>query len=72
MIQKIENDKGFTHRWIGDVKRIQQVLLDNNYSSLLKDCAELWENYSDSMCAGWVSLPDYDYELFRILECYID
>ena len=47
MIKKIENDKDFTHRHIHDVKRIQQVLLDNNYSSLLKDCAELWENYSD-------------------------
>ena len=72
MIQKIENDKGFTHRHIHDVKRIQQVLLDNNYSSTLKDCAELWENYSDSMCAGWMGLPDDDDELFGTLECYID
>lgn len=72
MIQNIEDDKGFTHRWVDDVKRIQQVLLDNNYSSLLKDCAELWENYSDLMCVGWVSLPDYDDELFETLEWYID
>ena len=68
MIQKIEKEENFTHWWIGDVKRIQQVLLDNNYSSTLNDCANLWEDYSDSMCAGWLHLPQDDEELFEILE----
>lgn len=68
MIQKIENDNTFQHRWIEDVKRIQRVLLDNNYTSTLKDCANLWDDYSDSMCAGWMNLPKDDYELFSILE----
>lgn len=68
MIQKIKSDKGFTHRHIGDVKRIQQVLLDNNYSSLLEDCVGLWDDYSDDFCAGWMCLPENDDELFDILE----
>lgn len=66
MIQKIEN---FEHRWIEDVKRIQQVLLDNGYTSTLKDCADLWEDYSDSYCAGWLNMDSYnDEELFSVLE----
>ena len=61
-------DSNYTHRWIDDVKRIQQVLLDNGYSSLLEDCERLWDNYSDDMCAGWMGLPEDDEELFNILE----
>ena len=68
MIQKIENDSYFEHRWIDDVKRIQKVLLDNDYTSTLKDCANLWDNYSEDMCAGWMCLPEDDEELFSILE----
>jgi hypothetical protein len=61
-------DSTYTHRWIEDVKRIQQVLLDNGYSSLLEDCGRLWDNYSDDMCAGWMGLLEDDEELFNILK----
>lgn len=67
-IVKINQEKYFEHRWIDDVRRIQKVLLDNNYSSDLKDCADLWNCYSDDMCAGWMGLPEDDEELFSILE----
>ncbi len=68
MIRKINDDTTFTHRWIDDVKRIQKVLLDNGYSSLLEDCANLWEAYSDDYCAGWMRLEKDDKDLFNILE----
>ena len=62
------SDNEFSHRWIEDVKIIQQVLLDRGYSSLLEDCARLWDSYSNDMCAGWMGLPEDDIELFNILE----
>lgn len=67
-IVKINDDSTYTHRWIGDVKRIQDVLLKNGYSSLLKDCGDLWEDYSDSYVAGWLNLPENDEDLWSILE----
>lgn len=65
------NDKTFEHRFLEDVERIQKVLDDNGYDSNLSDCADLWEQYSDESAAGWLSLPDDDTELFRIIEFYI-
>lgn len=67
-IIKINDNSNYTHRWIDDVKRIQEVLLNNGYSSLLKDCGDLWEAYSDSYAAGWLGLPEDDEELWNILE----
>lgn len=42
--------------YIGDTKRIKQILLDRGYDVSLSDCEKLWEKYSDSMCAGWMTL----------------
>jgi hypothetical protein len=67
-IVKINDDSSYNHRWIGDVKRIQQVLKNNGYSSLLKDCGDLWDEYSETWCAGWLGLPETDEELWEILE----
>lgn len=61
----------FQHRWIDDVKRIQTVLQTNGYNLALRDCAGLWEDYSDSMCAGWMCLPSEDRDLFKTLESYL-
>lgn len=67
MIQKIEQKEVFEHRWIRDVERIQEVLLYNGYSSTLRDCANLWDDYSEAYAAGWLGLPDDDRELWDIL-----
>ena len=71
MIRKIK-DFNFTHRWIEDVKRIQSVLLVNGYEADLKDCADLWEEYSDDMCAGWIGLPEDDEDLWMTIENRIE
>ena len=51
-----------------NVRRIQEVLLKNGYSSLLEDCGNLWDDYSDSYAAGWLGLPEDDGDLWNILE----
>ncbi len=54
----------FEHRYRDDVERIHKILLDRGYDSTLEDCARLWDEYSDSMAAGWMILPDTDEEVF--------
>jgi len=68
MIRKINNDAQFEHRWYDDVVKIQSVLRENNYAADLKDCAELWQDYSDDVCAGWMGLPEEEEAIWRILQ----
>ena len=70
-IIKINDSNSYTHRWLGDVERIQRVLLDNGYNSLLEDCGKLWDDHSDDYCAGWLGLPEDDEELWDELKYLI-
>lgn len=47
-----------------DLARIQKVLADRGYEADPRTCADLWSRYSDSMAAGWMTLPDTDDEVF--------
>lgn len=62
--KKSTPDSNFTHRHLHDVERIQQVCEQNGYEADLEACAFLWDEYSDSMCAGWLGLPDDNEELW--------
>ena len=55
-----------------DVKRIQKVLANEGYEASLQDCEALWNRYSSSMCAGWINLPNDDFELFACINGYIE
>jgi hypothetical protein len=56
-----------------DVKQIQGVLAENGYKATPSQCVELWEKYSDSMCAGWMSLDCYTNEdVFNCISPYIE
>lgn len=65
-MKKINILKKFEYQ--DDVERIQKVLAVYDYEATLSECAELWDMYSDSMAAGWMSLPDGDQE---VLNCII-
>jgi predicted solute-binding protein len=65
----IEKEK-FEHRFIEDVERIQKLMVSKGYYSTLKMSANMWEEYSDTYCAGWLGLPESDEELFNILKYY--
>lgn len=54
-----------------DVRRIQKILQDRDYEATLSECEELWDMYSDSMCAGWMILSDDDDEVFSCISSYI-
>jgi len=66
----MKHKENFEHRFIEDVERIQQVMVSKGYYCTLKMCAHMWEEYSDTYCAGWLSLPESDDDLFNILKYY--
>lgn len=58
-------------RYPNDCKRIKEVMFDSGFELSLEDCDKIWSHYSESLCAGWLSLPKLDHELFEIVESYI-
>lgn len=71
MIKKVNKNGGndnFYHRHLNDVKRIQIVCLQNGYEADLGDCADIWDDYSDMLAAGWMGLPENDEELWNIIK----
>ena len=59
-------------RYQSDCKRIQNILEKNGYRASLEDCEKLWDKYSDSMCAGWIILPDDDEDVYSNIRMYIE
>lgn len=72
MIKKIYTEDNYSHRHIDDVVRIKKVMFENGYECDLPDAAGIWEDYSDSMAAGWMFLPYYDDELWIMIECSVE
>lgn len=70
MIRK--SDSHFTHRHLDNVKRIQKVLMIYGYEANLEDCADIWDEYSESYAAGWMGLPESDSELWECIESEVE
>ena len=58
----------YQHRHIADVKRIREVIGKNGRHVSLPTAAGIWEDYSDMLAAGWLSLPDDDEELWLVIQ----
>ncbi len=50
-----------------DVLRIRKALWDKGVNTYLIDAYLMWDEYSESLCAGWIILPETDEEIFNIL-----
>ena len=63
---KEENDyENFSYP--DDVRRIVELFKSKGIIITPSEAEELWDDYSDSMCAGWLILPSNDNELFEIV-----
>ncbi len=62
----------FTHRFIEDVERIQKILKIRGFEYSLNECAGAWDEYSESMAAGWMDLDEEDYFVYENVEPYLD
>jgi hypothetical protein len=62
----------YNNEYRSDCEIIQRVLISNGYVNAgLNDALGLWGQYSDDYCAGWLSLPYNDQEIFNCIKRYI-
>lgn len=52
-------------RYDDDVKRIQRVAAAHGVHLQFYSAKALWDEESDSMCAGWLFLPESDDDLWE-------
>ncbi len=71
-MKEIEIVSEHGERYIDDIKRIKRILIEHDYNASLTLAEMLWDRYSDSMCAGWMGLPDEDEEVFCCISPYIN
>lgn len=69
MIQLVPK-KDPDYMYSGDVDRIVLACKNAGYGISEPVALEVWERYSDSMCAGWLHLPDDDDTLVSIILDY--
>lgn len=57
-----------------DVKRLHGVAIaEGFYDFTIKEIQQIWEDYSETYCAGWLIMDGYtDDELVYILEDYCE
>lgn len=58
-------------RYPEDVERIGKILYDRGYFSTPEQCQQIWELYSDTLCAGWLGLPEEDEHVMNCIRPFI-
>lgn len=66
MLKKLKVKEQYNHHfeYQNDIDRIVKIFADHGYEISHSDAVHAWEQYSDSMAAGWMSLGD-DEEVFQ-------
>jgi hypothetical protein len=73
MLKKLKVKKTYNHHfeYTNDIDRIVKIFADKGYEISATDAVKAWEQFSDSMCAGWMSLGDDD-EVFQDAFSYFE
>jgi hypothetical protein len=66
MAKQLKVKEPYNHHfeYTNDIDRIVKIFSDKGYEISATDAVKAWEQFSDSMCAGWMSLGDDD-EVFQ-------
>lgn len=51
-----------------DIARLKSVSQSHGYDVTEEQAIGLWQQYSDTVCAGWLYLPADDEELWEIIK----
>lgn len=54
-------------RYREDCERIVRISMMHGYNITLGQAEQVWDDYSDSMAAGWMNLPESDEEVWEVL-----
>lgn len=73
MLKKLKFKKRYNHHfgYTNDIDRIVKIFADRGYEISHSDAVHAWEEFSDSMCAGWMNLGEDD-EVFQDAFCYFE
>lgn len=55
-------------RYPEDVERIVQICSKHGFEISHADAQLAWEDFSESMAAGWILLHEDDYEVFLVIK----
>jgi len=72
MIIKKTDETEFYHRHLDDVAKIKEVINHNGYHCTLKDAANIWQDYSDLMAAGWMGLPERAKDIWLTIQARVE
>jgi hypothetical protein len=66
MLKKLKVKEQYNHHfeYKNDIDRIVKIFVDRGYEISATDAVHAWEQFSDSMAAGWMSLGSDD-EVFN-------
>jgi hypothetical protein len=69
MLKKLKVKEQYNHHfeYTNDIDRIVKIFADKGYEISHTDAVRAWEQFSENMCAGWMSLGD-DEEVFQ--DCF--
>lgn len=61
-IKKLKFKKPYNdhYNYTDDINRIVKIFADRGYEITSEDAFRAWEEFSDSMCAGWLILGSDD------------
>lgn len=68
---KVKEKYNSHFEYTNDIDRIVKIFADRGYEISYTDAVHAWEEFSDSMCAGWMSLGSDD-EVFEDAFCYFE
>lgn len=68
---KVKEPYNHHYEYSGDIERIVKIFADRGYEISHTDAVRAWEQFSDSMCAGWMCLGEDD-EVFQDCFCYFE
>jgi hypothetical protein len=73
MLKKLTFKEQYNHHieYTNDIDRIVKIFADRGYKISHTDAVRAWEQFSDSMCAGWMNLGEDD-EVFADTFCYFE
>ncbi len=69
MLKNLKVKKTYNHHfeYTNDIDRIVKIFADKGYEISATDAVRAWEQFSENMAAGWMSLGD-DEEVFQ--DCF--
>jgi hypothetical protein len=72
-MKKLKVKKQYNHHfeYQNDIDRIVEIFADRGYEISATDAVKAWEQFSENMCAGWMSLGDDD-EVFADAFSYFE